>query len=114
MTNSDVIDRLVDAYNNHDAYAFAALFASNGRAFEHPGVAAQDGREAVRTFYEQRFAAAPGLRTEVRYRVDLGNRIVDHEYVTVGGSGAAFHCVAIYEIDDGAIVRVDLVREHHA
>lgn len=112
MQNSELIDRLVDAYNAHDADAFAALFAVDAQAFEHAGVLAQDGRDAIRAFYTERFAKAPRLRTDVRYRVDLGNRIVDHEYVTPGDPAEAFHCIAIYEIRDGEIVRVDLVRAH--
>lgn len=110
MSRATLIDRLVLAYNKHDADAFAALFAENARTFEHPGRLAQDGREAIRDFYARRFSAAPALRTEVRHRFDLGSRILDHEYVTPGGPAKAFHCVAIYEIQNGQIIRMDLVR----
>ncbi|WP_424952595.1 SgcJ/EcaC family oxidoreductase [Deinococcus sp.] len=111
MSNSDVIDRLVNAYNAHDADGFAALFAVDGCAYEHPGVLAQAGREAIGAFYVRRFAESPGLRTEVRHRIDLGQSIVDHEFVHVGGDRADFHTVAIYHLAAGEITRLDLMRE---
>ena len=107
---SDVVDRLVDAYNSGDAAGFAALFTLDAKALEYPGVVAQNGRVAIEAYYRKRFAELPGLRTTVLHRIDLGRHVLDHEHVD-RGDGTTFDTVAIYELRDGLIARIEIVRE---
>jgi uncharacterized protein (TIGR02246 family) len=105
-----VIDALVDAYNAHDANAFAELFAEDANAYEHPSVLAQKGREGIRAFYTERFAATPEITTEVRYRIVFGDFVIDHEHVRRAKNEEPFQVVAIYLVQGGQIQRVELVR----
>ncbi len=105
-----VVDALVDAYNAHDASAFAALFSPDAITYEHPGVVAQVGQHGIERFYRERYTALPGLRTEVLHRIDLGEYIVDHERVQRSPDEPPFDTVAINHVVAGEIRRLDIVR----
>jgi hypothetical protein len=107
---SNIVDALVDAYNAHDAAGFAALFSTDAVTFEHPGRIAQVGRAGIERFYAERYAALPGLRTEVVHRIELGEYIVDHERVQRAPDQEPFDTVAINHVVDGEIRRLDIVR----
>ena len=111
LSPSDVIDALVIAYNNHDAKAFSDLFAVDGQTFEHPGRLAQGSRQHVFETYSQVFARVPENRTTVLHRIVIGNRVIDHERVQRSADSEPFDVVAIYEVRDGFIERLDLVRD---
>jgi uncharacterized protein (TIGR02246 family) len=116
MTNDNgsssarVVDALVEAYNAHDARAFAALFAEDAVAYEHPGKPAQIGRIGIQAYYEKRFAELPALRTEVLHRIVVGDYIIDHERVVREEGQPPFETVAINLVRDGVIHRLDIVR----
>ncbi len=108
--NTKIIDKLVAAYNNSDARAFADLFAENIVTFEHPNQVAQSGREMIFEFYQKVFAEFPQNRTEVLHRIVIGNRVLDHERVRRSPEAEPFECLAIYELKNGLIERFDIVR----
>lgn len=105
-----LIDALVRAYNNHDATAFAALFAEDAIAYEHPGEPAQCGRAAIEAFYRDRFVALPELNTRVIHRIVIGDYVIDHEQVQCAKDQPTFETLAINLVRDGAIQRLDIVR----
>ncbi len=107
---ASTVDELVEAYNAHDARAFAALFAEDAVAYEHPGMPAQIGRSSIQAYYEKRFAELPDLRTEVLHRIFVGNYIIDHERVVRENGQPPFEAVAINLVIDGMIHRLDIVR----
>lgn len=111
MNVTDVIDALIEAYNAGDADAFANLFAENAITYEHPGVPAQTGRKAIRAFYKDGFSRFPELRTQVLHRIVLGNYVIDHERVQRSPELETFEVLAINEVRDGLIQRLDLVRK---
>lgn len=106
-----VMDALVAAYNNRDADAFADLFAEEAVTYEHPGVPAQIGREAIRTFYTEGFARYPQGRTQILYRLVIGDYVIDHERVQRGPEHEPFDVIAINLVRAGRIHRLDLVRK---
>ena len=106
-----VIDQLVAAYNSGDARRFADHFAPDAAVYEHPQQLTQAGREAIFSYYQGVFRQYPALRTTVLHRIVLGNRVIDHERVQRGPDQAPFEVLAIYEVHDGLIQRLDLVRE---
>jgi uncharacterized protein (TIGR02246 family) len=116
MTHNDlssaasIVDALVEAYNAHDAHAFAALFTEDAVAYEHPGTPAQIGRSNIQAYYEKRFAELPDLRTEVLHRIIVGEYIIDHERVVREKGQPPFETVAINLVRDGVIHRLDIVR----
>jgi hypothetical protein len=110
-SNVEVMEALIAAYNQRDADAFADLFAEDAVTYEHPGVPAQIGREAIRAFYTQGFALYPQGRTQILYRVVMGDLVIDHERVQRGPEHQPFDVIAINEVREGLIRRLDLVRK---
>lgn len=108
---TQVMDALIAAYNASDADAFADLFAEDAVIYEHPGTPAQVGREEIRAFFKAGFAAHPQNRTEVLHRSVIGNYVIDHEQVRRSPDHAPFEVVAINEVRDGLVQRLDMVRK---
>jgi hypothetical protein len=102
-----LVQRQLDAYNARDAGAFAACFSADVRCQRHPDEAAfLEGRSALREFYARERFTHAGLRAELRSRIDLGVRVIDHERV-VGLPGGVREVAAVYERGaDGLIGRV--------
>lgn len=108
---TQIIDRLVKAYNASDARAFANLFEDTAVVYEHPNQPTQKSREEIFDFYGKLFAEYPNNRTEVLHRIVIGNRIIDHERVKRNFDVEPFDVLTIYEIGNELIKRVDFVRE---
>lgn len=106
------IDQLVEAYNAHDALAFANLFSIDAQVYEHPGRLTQQTRQELLDYYNQVFATYPQNQTQVLYRVTTGNRVIDHERVQRSPEDKPFEVISIYELDaQGLICRLDFVRK---
>ena len=107
---TEVINKLVEAYNASDARAFADLFEETAVVYEHPSQPMQQSRQEIFEFYEKMFAAFPDNRTEVLNRVILNNRIADHERVKRSADLEPFDVLTIYEMGENLIRRMDFVR----
>lgn len=93
----ELVQRQLDAYNAHDAEAFAACFSATVRCHRHPDLAPfLMGREALRDYYARERFQLPALRAELLHRIDLGLRVLDHERVH-GLGPAPREVVAVYE-----------------
>jgi hypothetical protein len=108
--NTQIVDALVDAYNKHDAQQFAACFAEDANAYEHPGTIAQKGRNGIEAHYARRFADLPELTTQVLHRITLGDYVIDHERVQRASTQRPFETLAINLVREGKIRRLDIVR----
>jgi hypothetical protein len=109
--NEQLIDKLVECYNSHNARGFADCFAENVKTYEHPNILSQNSREEIFETYEKVFAMRPNNRTTVVHRIIIGNRIIDHEKVNREINDEPFDAIAIYEIENNLIQRFDLVRK---
>ena len=97
--------RQLDAYNAHDADAFAACFHPDVRLFDLKSgkLRGEPGREALRATYRDVFERCPSLHAEVVSRAVVGNTAFDREVVT-GLREHTVHAMAIYEVDDEALI----------
>jgi uncharacterized protein (TIGR02246 family) len=105
-----LIDRLVVAYNAHDARGFADLFTADAIHGLLRSDSPQVGREAIYERYVDVFAQFPQNHTEVTHRVVVGNFVVDHERVRRSPEIEPFDVVAVYELRNGEIAQLDFVR----
>lgn len=112
-----VIQAQVDAYNRHDADAFAATYAPDADIIElATGTSIAKGTAAIRAFYAARFQSNPKLHAEILHRVLQGAFVVDHERITgvLAAPGGAerppLTAVVIYELKDNKIARAWLLR----
>jgi uncharacterized protein (TIGR02246 family) len=109
--NTKIIDRLVAAYNSGDARAFADLFASDVTVYEHPNEPTQQSREEIFGRYTEVFKTYPYNTTEVVHRIVIADWVIDHEKVRRSPEQEPFDVVAVYELADGVIKRLDFIRK---
>jgi hypothetical protein len=112
-----VIQAQLDAYNRHDADAFAAAYGPEAEIIElATGAVLAKGTAAIRTFYAARFQANPRLHAEVLQRVIQVPFIVDQELLTGalsapgGPERPPFTATVVYEVKGDRIARAWLVR----
>lgn len=101
-----VVQRQVEAYNRRDLDAFVAAYHDEVRIFRLPSATPSlTGKTALREFYARERFNLPALHAEIRNRIVLGNKVIDHEHVT-GVGERPIEVVAAYEVQDGLITSV--------
>ncbi len=103
-----IVQEQLDAYNARDIDAFMATYSDDIALFNFPDQLIGQGKEPMRIQYAGFFEGAPDLHCEIQKRIVLGNRVIDHELVTANGQ--KFTAVAIYEVENGKIVKVTFIR----
>jgi hypothetical protein len=100
------VQQQLDAYNSRDIEKFVAVYAKDVQVFRPPAAeASMSGLEALRKFHaEQRFTL-PKLHAELKGRLVLGNKVIDHERVS-GIRDNPFEVAVVYEVTDGLIRKV--------
>lgn len=120
----DVARALVDAYNDKSVERVLELYTPDGRYWDPVRPEGVEGTGALRTLYEDSFAAAPDERMEI-VALAGDERFAVAELRGTGrlaGSGAGFQLdlTAVYDVADGRIAacrayydRRQLPRETH-
>jgi len=109
-TPVQIVDEQLEAYNNRDIDAFLATYHQDIKIYNHPNTLSMDGKEAMRKVYANMFEKIPDLNAKIVNRITIGNKVIDQEQVKGFGEGKDIHAVAIYEVKDGLIYRVDFLR----
>jgi hypothetical protein len=104
----ELVQSQVDAYNAHDLDAFTAAYADDVLITDADGEVLVSGIDQLRESYAERFAN-PDLRCILIGRMIMGRWVIDHEHVT-GHPDGTIQAIACYEVRDGAIVRVRMLR----
>jgi len=103
-----VVQQQLDAYNARDIDAFMDTYAENIQLFNFPNQLIAQGKGPMEAQYKGFFDSTPDLHCEIKNRIVIGNKVIDEEYVTVNGSQIS--AVAIYEVENGKIVKVTFLR----
>ena len=105
-----VVQAQLDTYNNHDIEGFSTLFAENAEIFMNIGDAepSMKGRAQIKERYGKMFEENPQNKSTLMGRMVQGNFVFDHEWIT--GRDNEFKIMAIYEVQNGLIVRAWFVR----
>jgi len=106
---SEVVDRIVDAFNRRDLDAFAAGYADAVVIEDARGEVLVRGAAALRERYGTMFADCPGLRCEVLSRVAVGEYVVDEERVR-GRSPEPERLVVVYHVAGDVVDHERIVR----
>jgi hypothetical protein len=102
----DVVQRQVEAYNDHDLDAFVASYSDIVEIFRMPSAEPSiSGKSQLAEFYAAQRFGIPGLKAEILDRIVSGNKVVDLERVH-GLRADPVEMIAVYEIVDGLIRRV--------
>jgi hypothetical protein len=101
----EVAQAQLDAYNEQDLEAFTNVFSQDAEVFVNLGdtLPSMKGRGEIRERYGAMFEANPKNKSTLIGRMTQGNFVFDHEWIT--GRDEPFQLMAIYEIEDGKIIR---------
>ncbi|MBS1766454.1 MAG: SgcJ/EcaC family oxidoreductase [Acidobacteria bacterium] len=101
--NLAIVQRQMDAYNAHDAQAYAACFTPDIQFIRHPGIAQIQGRDELYKTFATVFRSHKSAKMRVIYRAELGpNTVIEHQEV----DGIEKHPVpslVIYSLQGGLI-----------
>ncbi|WP_323788006.1 nuclear transport factor 2 family protein [Psychroserpens sp.] len=103
-----VVQRNLDAYNARDIDAFMSDYADDVKLYAYPNTLQTEGKTAMRKSYKDWFERVPDLRAFVKKRIVIGNKVIDEEQVTANGK--ILEAVAIYEVENGKIVKVTFIQ----
>jgi hypothetical protein len=107
MKPEDVIDIQLEAYNRRDLDAFAATYANDVQIIEADGAGPTlIGIEALRERFGTKTFKLEGLNAEIRSRMVVGNKVIDHEITTWAAMKAPIESVVVYEVDKDLITNV--------
>jgi hypothetical protein len=104
----DPIGAQLIAYNDHDIDGFVACYAEDTVVTSPDGTITTAGSAQMRAEYGTLFENWPDLRTEVQDQVHAGAWTVHEERVS--RSGQALVVLVAYEVRDGKICRVIMLR----
>ncbi|MBX9298668.1 nuclear transport factor 2 family protein [Chromobacterium vaccinii] len=102
-----IVQAQLDAYNARNLEAFAACYADDVKVYRLPSMALSlSGRAALADHYATKRFNLPRLHAALLHRIVQGNRVIDHEDVTLDGENR-MRAVAIYDVNaDGLIAAV--------
>jgi hypothetical protein len=83
-------------------------YSDDVKLFAYPNTLQTDGKVAMRKSYKDWFERTPDLRAFIKKRIVIGNKVIDEEQVTAHGK--IIEAVAIYEIENGKIVKVTFIQ----
>lgn len=102
----ELVQRQLDAYNAHDLDVFLGAYSDKIQMFRLPSPEPTiSGKAQLAEFYATKRFNVPGLRAELLNRMEMGNKVVDHERVT-GLRDEPFEVVCVYEVGRESIERV--------
>lgn len=109
-TPEAIVDAQLEAYNRRDVEAFLAFYSDDAVLLRHPDKVTQTGKAEMRTRYQRNFSN-PNVRAEIIKRVTFGRFVIDHERVTAPPAKGELEAVAVYEVEEGKIVRVTFLEK---
>lgn len=107
--NLALVQRQMDAYNAHDAQAYAACFTPDAQFIRHPGITALSGHDEIYKAFAKFFREHKGAKLRVLYRSELGPTTVIEHQVTEGADTNALPGLVIYKIQNGRIAAAWIV-----
>ena len=103
-----IVQEQLDAYNNRDIDAFADTYTEGIELYSFPNSLNSKGKSKLTQQYSTFFDNTPDLHCEIQNRIVIGNKVIDHESVTV--NGRIIEAIAIYEVENGEIVKVTFIQ----
>jgi hypothetical protein len=110
LSNVDLIQAQLEAYNAQDLDAYCGFFAKDVVVADLNGAVTTRGLDAYRVKYDGVFAQFPENKVELLNRMAVGSTVIDHERVVRSPGGESFEVIAIYTLADGKIARVDFAK----
>ena len=103
-----VVQKQVEAYNNKDIEAFLETYSDAVEIYNFPNTLSMKGKDEMREVYAEMFDGIKELHCEIKKRIIINNKVIDHEFVKFDANFSSV--VAIYEVKEGKIIKVTFVR----
>ena len=104
----EIVQRQVNAYNAKNIEVFLNTYSDDVKIYNFPEVLSIEGKENMRERYSAMFDRVQNLYCEIKNRIVLGNKVIDHEHVHFGDEYS--DVIAIYEVENGKIAKVTFLR----
>lgn len=113
MTPEEVVQENLDHYNAGDIDSFMKSFSEDISVWKLGEKKTKiKGLTTVRDAYKGLFQSSPNLHSKILSRIVIGNKVIDHEYITGRhGSNEPLILVMIYEVNDQKITKMTVIRE---
>jgi len=108
MSPLEIVNRRMQAYNNHNIEDFMALYAEDFEVYTYPDVLLGKGKAHLRSLFEP-MLNQKSLQVEIHHQIVKDSFVINHETVTDGDSKTEY--VSIYEVRNGLILSVRFVRD---
>ncbi|RDY61200.1 nuclear transport factor 2 family protein [Flagellimonas nanhaiensis] len=102
-----IVQKQLDAYNARDIDAFMDTYSDDIKLYNFPNDLISEGKDKMREQYESFFETTPDLHCQIKNRIVIGNKVIDEEFVTI--NGAQINAVAVYEVQNGKIIKVTFI-----
>jgi hypothetical protein len=110
MTNEQVVQAQLDAYNGADVAKCCSYYAEDCVIADLNGAVRQANRAELHARYTELFKQFPQNRARLVNRIVVGDTVIDHEDVSRAPGGERFEIIAIYSLKNGLIARCDFAR----
>ncbi|QUI25751.1 nuclear transport factor 2 family protein [Vallitalea pronyensis] len=106
MNPQEIVNKQLEFYNNHNLDGFISTYHDDVKIFNlEDNSVILEGKKALKERYRERFDIFK-VHSDIQNRIVVGNKVIDHEYVTGLKKDTIVKAVAIYEIEDSLIKRV--------
>lgn len=110
-TPEQIVEKSLEAYNNRDLDLFMSYFSEDIKMYDFNGNITAQGFDNVKMLYKGLFDSSPKLHSKILNRTIIGNKVIDHEYITGRrGSDEAIEIVFIYVVENEKIVKTMLIK----
>jgi len=108
VTPLNIVQRQDNAYNAHDLETFLSFYSDTAAIYEFPDKLLARGKDEMRKMYSS-LNQSIDLHASIINRTVIGNKVSDHEIITVNGRKVVEGLV-IYYIEDQKIGRAYLIK----
>lgn len=111
MSPSEIVDKQLGYYNNQDLDGFISAYHEDIKIYNLiDNSVILEGKEALKEKYSERFQTLK-VHANIQNSIVIGNKAIDHEYVTELKKDEIIKVVAISEIEDSLIKNIWFVFE---
>lgn len=104
----DVVNKRMDAYNQHDLKVFLDQYSDNVQIYTYPDKSLARGKAHLQSIFEPMFAEG-NVTVKIHQQIERDSYVINQETVIYAGKKTEY--VSIYKVVDGLITEVRFVRD---
>ncbi len=108
-----VVNKRMDAYNNHDLPNFLATYSEGVKIYTYPDKLLNSGKANLKAIFEPMFNekkfGEKKVKVTIHYQTEKDSYVINHE--TVEYDGVKTKYLSVYKVVDGFITEVRFIRD---